>query len=71
MADENTAAAPAAAPAAASAVSPNPAKKYRLTLARSVEIAPNVWARPGSHEVVVNGGLIAGYGDAVTKYEEV
>ena len=79
MADTQPAAAPAAALAAAPAVTasaapavtPDPAKRYRLTLARAVEIAPKVWARPGSHDVIVKGSLIAGFGDAVTKYEEV
>jgi hypothetical protein len=58
---------PAAAPAAAA---PDPAKRYRLTLARAVEVAPDIWARPGN-ETIVKGGLIAGLGDAVIKYEEV
>jgi hypothetical protein len=61
MADTETPAAPA----------PDPAKSYRLTLARAVEIAPDIWARPGSHETIVKGSFIAGLGDAVTKYEEV
>jgi hypothetical protein len=64
MADTQNGAAPAAP-------TPDSAKSYRLTLARSVEIAPKVWARPGSHETIVKGSLIAGLGDAVTKYEEV
>jgi hypothetical protein len=70
MADTQPAVAPAAAPAAAP-VGPDPAKSYRLTLVRAVEIAPNVWARPGSHETIVKGGMIASFGNAVTKYEEV
>jgi hypothetical protein len=57
-------------PAAAPAAAPDPAKSYRLKLARAVEIAPGIWARPTS-ETIVKGSLIAGLGDAVTSYEEV
>jgi hypothetical protein len=71
MADNETAAAPVAAPAAAPALTPDPAKSYRLTLARAIQVAPDIWARPGSHETIVKGSLIAGFGDAVIKYEEV
>jgi hypothetical protein len=62
MADTETAAAPAAAP--------DPAKSYRLKLARAVQIAPNIWARP-AHETIVKGDMIAGLGNAVISYEEV
>jgi hypothetical protein len=57
--------------AAPAAPAIDPAKSYRLTLARAVEIAPKIWARPGTHDVIVKGELIAGYGDAVSSYEEV
>jgi hypothetical protein len=63
MADTENAGAPAPAI--------DPAKSYRLTLVRSVEIAPKVWARPWSHETIVKGSLIASFGDAVSAYEEV
>lgn len=56
--------------AASAAPSIDPNKSYRLTLVRAVEIAPKIWARPGS-DVVVKGSLIADYGDAVSSYEEV
>ncbi len=65
MADTQTAAAPAAA-----ANTPDPSKSYRLKLARSVQIAPDIWARP-SNETIVKGSLIADLGDAVIGYEEV
>jgi hypothetical protein len=67
MADTQNAAAPAAAPTGPVI---DPLKSYRLKLARSVEIAPKVWARP-AHETIVKGGLIADLGDAVISYEEV
>jgi hypothetical protein len=57
--------------AAPAAPAIDPEKSYRLTLARAVEIAPKIWARPGSHDVIVKGSLIAEYGDAVSTYEEV
>jgi hypothetical protein len=57
--------------AAPAAPAIDPEKIYRLTLARPVEIAPKIWARPGTHDVTVKGELIAGYGDAVSSYEEV
>ncbi|WP_316196567.1 hypothetical protein [Bradyrhizobium sp. SZCCHNS3053] len=63
MANSKAAAAPAAA-------APDPEKQYRLKLARAVEIAPKVWARP-ANETIVKGSLIAGLGDAVIGYEEV
>jgi hypothetical protein len=64
MADETTAAAPAAAPA-------DPAKRYRVKLNRAVQIAPKVWARPSTHEVILIGSEIAKHGDAIASYEEV
>jgi hypothetical protein len=63
MADTKKGAAPVA-PA------PDPEKSYRLKLARAVEVAPNVWARP-QHETIVKGSVIADLGDAVISYEEV
>jgi hypothetical protein len=57
--------------AGASAPAIDPAKDYRLTLGRAVEIAPRIWARPNSHETIVKGSLIADLGDAVISYEEV
>lgn len=65
MADNDTAAAPAAA-----SNTPDPNKSYRLKLSRSIEVAPKIWARPGN-EAIVKGGLIAGFGDAVISFEEV
>ncbi|MGJ4945065.1 hypothetical protein ACQR1W_31180 [Bradyrhizobium sp. HKCCYLS1011] len=75
MADTENAAAPAAAAPAAAPVAPpkaavDPTKNYRLKLARAVEIAPKIWARPGQ-EAIVKGNLIAGLGDAVIGYDEV
>ncbi|WP_315782391.1 hypothetical protein [Bradyrhizobium sp. SZCCHNPS1003] len=76
MADTENAAAPAAAaPVAVPTNTPpklavDPVKSYRLKLARAIEVAPKIWARPG-HEVIVKGNLIAGLGDAVIGYEEV
>jgi hypothetical protein len=49
---------------------PDPQKRYRVKLARAVELAPRVWARPRD-EVTIQGDLISGYGDAIISYEEV
>jgi hypothetical protein len=51
--------------------SPDPKKRYRVKLARPVEVAPKIWARPLDHEVILQGDLIAGHGDAIISYEEV
>jgi predicted transcriptional regulator len=50
---------------------PDPAKRYRVKLARAVEVAPRVWARPSTHEVILLGCEIAQHGDAITSHEEV
>ena len=80
MADTTQAAAPAAATAAAPAAAPvaapaaqavDPAKRYRVTLKRAVQVAPRVWARPSTHEVILVGSQIAQHGDAIASYEEV
>jgi hypothetical protein len=48
----------------------DPSKHYRVKLARAVEIAPGIWARP-SDDVTMDGDQIAGHGDAIASYEEV
>jgi hypothetical protein len=50
---------------------PDPAKRYRVKLARAVEVAPRIWARPSTHEIILQGSEIAQHGDAITSYEEV
>jgi hypothetical protein len=65
MANETT------APASAGALAVDPAKRYRVKLGRPVQIAPKIWARPSTHEVILLGSEIAQHGDAITSYEEV
>ena len=48
----------------------DPSKHYRVKLAKAIEIAPSIWARP-SDDVTMDGDQIAGHGDAITSYEEV
>jgi len=47
-----------------------PEATYRVELARSIEIAPGIWARPGN-EVTLIGADIATHGEAIKSYEEV
>lgn len=65
MAARKTAAAAAEAPA------PNidPEKRYRVTVARVLEIAPNEFARPHD-EVVMKGKKLATVLDSVESFEE-
>jgi hypothetical protein len=49
----------------------DPAKSYRVKLARAIEVAPNIWARPADHDVILLGEYIASHGDAIESYEEV
>jgi hypothetical protein len=48
----------------------DPDKQYRIKLARAIEVAPKIWARPGN-EVTLKGSEIAQHGDAITSFEEV
>jgi hypothetical protein len=66
MSNENTAG--GATPAAKAAVQAD--KHYSITLARAIEVAPKVWARPGDH-VTMDGDQIPAHGDAIESYEEV
>jgi hypothetical protein len=45
-------------------------KHYRVNLARAIEIAPSIWARPND-DVTMDGDQIAAHGDAIASYEEV
>ena len=56
-------------PAATPAI--DPAKSYRVTLARSIQIVSGVWARPSDHDITMLGAAIASFGDAIESYEEV
>ncbi|ARQ95335.1 hypothetical protein [Bradyrhizobium phage BDU-MI-1] len=49
----------------------DPAKSYRVQLARALEVVPGVWARPSDHEVILKGDAVALNGDAIASYEEV
>ncbi|WP_029083405.1 hypothetical protein [Bradyrhizobium sp. th.b2] len=50
---------------------PDPAKRYRVKLARAIEVAPGIYGRPFDHEVIIEGSAIAGFGDAIIGFEEV
>jgi hypothetical protein len=49
---------------------PDSAKQYVVSLARAIQIVPSIWARPADH-VILQGDQIAGYGDAILRFEEV
>ncbi|UPT95384.1 hypothetical protein J4G48_0040220 [Bradyrhizobium barranii subsp. apii] len=49
----------------------DPAKTYRVKLARAIEVVPGIWARPFDHDVTIQGADIPTHGDAIVSYEEV
>jgi hypothetical protein len=49
---------------------PDPNKRYRVKLARAIQVAPGIWARPGN-EVTLAGSEISQHGDSIVSYEEV
>jgi hypothetical protein len=49
----------------------DPAKSYRVVLARSIQIVEGIWARPSDHDVIISGADVIRFGAAIESYEEV